>query len=92
MNRRHACSTSRIAIATLALAALGACATGPATPSSARATEIQFSSMDADDDGALQLDEIGNDLRLYREFGRYDVDGTGGIELDEFYEYINDSE
>lgn len=66
------------------------CASGPRTPSTWQGARLHFETMDTNDDGVLMMDEINPELALYQSFSRYDVDGTGAIELDEFYEYIED--
>jgi Ca2+-binding EF-hand superfamily protein len=81
-------STFKMAVATFALAALAACAAGPRNPSTARGAQEHFRQMDKNDDGVLMRDEINPDLTLAIDFTIYDVDGTGAIELDEFYQYI----
>jgi Ca2+-binding EF-hand superfamily protein len=88
-------SIRTIALPALALASatlLAACASGPRTPSTWQGARTHMTAMDKNDDGVLAREEINPELALYQEFDRYDVDGSGVIEQDEFYQYINDRE
>ena len=91
MNNSDKNGAMKLAIAFVGLAAIAACSTGPETTSSWRGAQLHFNTMDTNDDERLERDEINPDLRLHREFDRYDADATGLIELDEFYDYIQDS-
>lgn len=76
----------------MTLAALAACSTGPETTSTGRGAEVHFSELDGDDNRVITRDELANsDVTLARDFDRYDTDGNGGIELDEFYDYVKDN-
>ncbi|MBX3724838.1 MAG: EF-hand domain-containing protein [Xanthomonadales bacterium] len=75
-------------LATLTFAGLLAACAAPRTPSTAQGVERHFNAMDRNNDGVLTREEINPELRLYQEFDRWDVDGTGAIELDEFHEYL----
>jgi hypothetical protein len=86
---------SERALAALALIAttllLGACHSNrDNSPGSWRGAEIHFRELDRNDDGVVRMDELDSELALYQEFTRYDTDGTGAIELDEFYDYVKD--
>lgn len=78
------------ALAAASLTLLAACAGGPRNPSTWQGARTHFSEMDSNGDGVLTRDEINPELALYQEFDRYDLDGNGEIELDEFYKYVND--
>lgn len=90
-------STRTVAMLTLAFAfSTSALAqrTSPAPPSepmpsTARAVDTQFDVMDRNKDGVLTRDEIDPELRLYREFDRFDTNNTGTISLQEFREYVH---
>jgi hypothetical protein len=88
-------SIRTIALPALALASaalLAACASGPRSPSTWSGARTHMNAMDKNDDGVLAIDEINPELALYQEFDRYDVDNSGFIEQDEFYEYVKDRE
>lgn len=78
-----------IALAAASLSLLAACAGGPRNPSTWHGARVHFNEMDRNGDKVLTRDEINPELALYQEFNRYDADGNGKIELDEFYEYVN---
>ena len=52
---------------------------------------MHFSELDGDDNRMITRDELDSNLTLARDFDRYDVDGNGSIELDEFHAYIKDN-
>ena len=78
-------------LALLGLAALAGCAAGPDTTNTGRGAEVHFSELDGDDNRMITRDELDSNLTLARDFDRYDVDGNGSIELDEFHAYIKDN-
>ncbi len=68
--------------------ALGACASNPDMPNTYRGKSLHFDEMDKTGDNRLTLDEINPDLKLYAEFERWDQNGNGLIEENEFFDYV----
>lgn len=80
------------ALAALALSGLLAACAAPGTPSTSQGAERHFREMDRNNDGVLTRDELNPELALFQDFPRWDVDGTGAIELDEFFEYLRQNQ
>jgi len=91
MNRPTLRPLLMIASTSLCLAALAACSSGPQSTNTGRGAEVHFSELDGDDNRMLTRDELDPNLTLAIDFDRYDSDGNGSIELDEFYEYVKDN-
>ncbi len=77
-----------LTLAALAVASIVGCASNPDMPNTYRGKTAQFEEMDKTGDNRLTLDEINPDLVLHREFERWDVNGNGLIEENEFFDYV----
>lgn len=80
--------TGSLAAFALALSTVAVAQQEQNLPDTYQGQERQFREMDNNTDGVLTPDEIDPDLTLVKEFDRFDADGNGTIELDEFYDYL----
>lgn len=81
------------ALAATAIFGLAATATAFAetgTPDAEELIRTQFESMDRNDSGTIERQDVQSGTALYKHFDRYDASNTGSLDFDEFRAYVHE--